>query len=306
MRRYRYHGIAVESPLALDLKVGCSPPGAAVVTVQPVAGLQAPTGKPVWVSPATGYSLLSDGPQRCWLVKDGTYFVLTRGEILVDPVPLDAARMEYLGTSVLPLWLQLSGRPVLHAAAVSLHGDAVGLLARSGGGKSTLASALVARGARLLCDDHVVVHFEDGVGRVWSGRANLRLWPDSLRTLGVEADALPRVTPSSEKRRVPLRATEGDPNTSDWSPLKVVYVLGRGASEDGRVSIETLAPVEALRALLAYGQMAGVSEMVGAGPRRLPPLARIVREIPVRRLVYPSALEKLPEVCRAVEVNAAT
>lgn len=232
--------------------------------------------------------------------------MLTPKEILVDPAPLDQGRMEYLGTSVLPLWLQLSGRPVLHAAAVCLDGEAVGLLARSGGGKSTLASALVARGARLLCDDHIVVHTDGGVGRVWMGRPHARLWPDSLRTLGVDADALPRVAPSSEKRRVPLGAVDGDPTALGWCPLKVVYVLKRGASADGSVSIETLPPVEALTALLAYGQMAGASEMIGAGPRRLPPLARLVREVPVRRLAYPSAFEQLPEVCQAIESNART
>jgi hypothetical protein len=306
MRRYRYHGVTVESPLALDMQVGSSPPGAAKVTIRPVAGLKEPAGTPTWASPATGYSLFSEGPERCWLVKDHAYFVLTREEILVDPAPLDAGRMEYLGTSVLPLWLQLSGRPVLHAAAVCLDSGAAGLLTRSGGGKSTLASALVARGARLLCDDHVVVHFEGGVGRVWSGRPDVRLWPDSARRLGVDVEDLPRVVPSSEKRRVTLGADGGSPTASEWCPLKVVYVLKRGAGADGSVSIETLPPTEALMALLAYGQMAGVSEMVGAGPQRLPPLARIVREIPVRRLSYPSAFEKLPDVCQAVEIDAAT
>lgn len=306
MRRYRYHGVTVESPLALDLRIGSSPSGTAKVTVRPVAGLKAPAGKPVWASPTTGYSLFSESPERCWLVKDDAYFVLTREEILVDPVPLDAGRMEYLGTSVLPLWLQLSGRPVLHAAAVCLGGGAVGLLARSGGGKSTLASALVARGARLLCDDHVVVHFEGGVGRVWSGRPDVRLWPDSARRLGVDVEALPRVVPSSEKRRVALGADDGSLPASEWCPLKVVYVLRRYGGEDGGVSVEPLPPAEALMALLACGQMAGVSEMVGAGPQRLPPLARIVREIPVRRLRYPSAFEKLPDVCQTVESDATT
>jgi hypothetical protein len=306
MRRYRYHGVTVESPLALNLRGGSSPPGAARVTIRPVAGLKEPAGKPAWASPATGYFLYSEGSERCWLVKDHAYFVLTREEILVDPVPLDAGRMEYLGTSVLPLWLQLSGRPVLHAAAVCLDGGAVGLLASSAGGKSTLASALVARGARLLCDDHVVVHFEGSVGRVWSGRPDVRLWPDSARRLGVDVEALPRVVPSSEKRRVTLGVDAGSPTASEWCPLKVVYVLKRGAGADGSVSIETLPPTEALMALLAYGQMAGVSEMIGAGPLRLPPLARIVREVPVRKLSYPTAFEKLPDVCQAIEIDART
>lgn len=77
---------------------------------------------------------------------------------------------------------------VLHGCAVERSGRALVVLAPSGGGKTTLAVALVGRGWRLLSDDFVVLT-GDGAVRPFLRRVNLL--PDSVTRLGL---ALPTGT----------------------------------------------------------------------------------------------------------------
>lgn len=58
----------------------------------------------------------------------------------------------------------LAGRHCLHASAVGLEAGVVAFTAAAGGGKTTLAAELVARGATFFCDD--VLALEPGDGRV--------------------------------------------------------------------------------------------------------------------------------------------
>ncbi|SDH44903.1 HPr kinase/phosphorylase [Alloyangia pacifica] len=51
---------------------------------------------------------------------------------------------------------------ILHATAVAVEGRALLILGASGAGKSGLALEMMARGARLVADDRVVLTHEDG------------------------------------------------------------------------------------------------------------------------------------------------
>lgn len=74
------------------------------------------------------------------------------------PVQRPAARWQrFLSGQVLPFVAVLHGFEVFHASMVELEGRGVVLVAASGGGKSTLAACLLARGARLVTDDVVAV-----------------------------------------------------------------------------------------------------------------------------------------------------
>lgn len=56
----------------------------------------------------------------------------------------------------------IQGFELLHASAVELESGAVGFLAASGRGKSSLAAALMLRGHPLFCDDVLAIADEDG------------------------------------------------------------------------------------------------------------------------------------------------
>lgn len=302
--RFSYHGLTVESSLPLPLeREGCGGvAGPAALVVRPEPGLGSPEGPALLTSAVTGYRLHSDGGSRCWLVREGAAFLVTADEILVDPVPLDTERASYLVTRVLALWLQLTGRPALHASAVAFGDRAVGLMARSGTGKSTLASALVQRGAQLLCDDILPVTFEGDSLRVSAAEPYINLWPDSAGRLVSDLESLERVAPSLEKRR--LRARHADGSGRGRPTLERLYVLERGPNGEGGVRIEELPAAEALMMLLGHGQMAGAAEALGLGGARLEVLARVVRRVPVRLVRFPSGFNALPHVCAAIESDA--
>jgi len=118
-------------------------------------------------------------------------------------------------------------RLVLHGACVlTPHGDARCLIGTSGAGKSSLVSALLARGWSLLSDAMTVVEFDRaGCAFALRGAPFLRLWPDALERAELLAQDFPRVTAEHDKRVVPAR---------NWStltrvPLTHIYELRAGA-----------------------------------------------------------------------------
>jgi hypothetical protein len=80
------------------------------------------------------------------------------------------------------LALHAQGVATLHGSAVSVGGRAIVFVAPKYTGKSTLATALVNAGARLLADDAVPLH-GGAQPTVAPGIARLRLWEDSAATV---------------------------------------------------------------------------------------------------------------------------
>jgi hypothetical protein len=97
--------------------------------------------------PGAGY--LIAGPHY------GAHLLSADGRLLVcDPEGLpDAGWQRLLIAQVLPFAALLQGLEVFHASAVVWQGRAVGLLGRSGAGKTSLALELCRRGADFLADD---------------------------------------------------------------------------------------------------------------------------------------------------------
>ena len=96
---------------------------------------------------------------------------------------MEAVQLDVLGR-VLPTAMYAAGALCLHGSAVQMNGGAVAFLAPKGHGKSTLAHALVAAGARLVTDDVVPIDLED-VPRMRPGVPHLRLLRDSAHQLRV-------------------------------------------------------------------------------------------------------------------------
>jgi len=100
------------------------------------------------------------------------------------PLPTAAAvRADILGR-VMALAAHADGHLTLHAGAVSVGGRAIALVGPKHAGKSTLALALVRKGARLLTDDALVVRLRGGTAWVAPGVQRIRLWEDTARALG--------------------------------------------------------------------------------------------------------------------------
>ncbi len=91
------------------------------------------------------------GEYRVW-AEDHGFYRLAPARALVDCAPPpgvpDWRWQRVLVGNVLPLAAVLAGHEALHASAVEIDGRAVGFVARSGAGKTSIAIALVLRGAR--------------------------------------------------------------------------------------------------------------------------------------------------------------
>jgi hypothetical protein len=168
-----------------------------------------------------------------------------------------AVRADLLGR-VMALAAHADGAIALHASAVAIDDRAIAFLGPKHAGKSTLAMALVRRGARLLTDDTLIVRFE-GQNRAWAapGVQRVRLWDDSARALGAESQSAVGAKPVVDQ--LPAECLQ----FADV-PLAACYVLRTVEAEDApAVQCQPLSSIRAALACVSFsklGALAGGAE----------------------------------------------
>lgn len=205
----------------------------------------------------------------------------------------------YLQTLGLSLWLERQGVPCLHANTLAIDEcTAIGLLAPSQGGKSTLSAALAARGMALMSDDMAALYpsRQPGAG-VYPARAQLRLWPDALAQLpdAREARDCPRVHERFDKRLMTLpRSVQGQRR------LTHLFILDRCDDATTDISLDAVPPADALIHCLRQSMLADAYEPMGLAHRRVAVLARALAGMKVWRLRYGSSHERIGDVAHAL------
>jgi hypothetical protein len=290
---YRAYGLSIDSEVELaDLVAG--PAGDDLrIRRDVVAPVPDPgDGSPLWwaADPASA---------RITLPTVGSFLIHSGTDIVLETVPgADEAivRQVILGPA-LAVALTQRGLTTLHASAVAVNGGGVIFLGGSGGGKSTAAGAMQARGHLLIADDAVAIAGTDEAPLLPPGFPRLKLWPEAASSLGVASDELSELYADLDKRgwAVPDGfATEPVPPTH-------VYVLDIGPA----IAIEPLAPAEAVIELIRNAH--GVMSMRGiVASEQLQRAAALAERVKVRRLVRPLSLETLFEVAEAVEADVAS
>lgn len=212
---------------------------------------------------------------------------------------LDLAELRFLGP-VLSYWFEQRGLPTLHASAVATGGRGIAFVSRHGGGKSGLAAAMVQSGCALLTDDLLVLENREDRWEARPSYPEMRMWPDEAAHFVGSFEALPLVQSDSEKRRVAV-GSGGFGSFHDASaPLACIYLASRRPEGEGDVEIQPVPRSEALIELIRHSFSPRLVEAAGLQPSRLDRLSRLVRQVPVRRLSYPSGFERLPEVAEAL------
>jgi len=226
-------------------------------------------------------------------------FLVETDRIAVDlsAARLDLAELRFLGP-VLSYWFERRGLPTLHASAVALDGGGIAFVSRHGGGKSGLAAAMVRAGCALVTDDLLVLENREDRWRALPSYPEMRMWPDEATHFVGSAEALPLVQSDSEKRRVGAGGFGSFHDTS--VPLACIYLASRRPETDGGVEIQPVSRSEALIELVRHSFSPRLVEAAGLQPSRLDRLSRLVRQVPVRRLSYPSGFARLPEVAEAL------
>lgn len=292
VRRYRAHGYAVESDVALPLDPADGA-GAGAGPGEQALRLRLGQRTPVPHDAPPGRLLahLTDDEKRTYYSfardDDGTLRLRYHGAVElvadaalsdvradVDPAA-DPGLVAVLGAgAMLAVRLVLDGHLVLHASAVELDGTAVAFCGASGMGKSTLSALAVLSGWRLLADDVLRVDLGPAGAEVWPGSSALRLRESASE---VAAAFGSRTQPTADGRT----AVADGPGPRPHAPVPLAAVVVprvvRGLAEP---AVRRLPPFEALRLLLRFPRVVGWCDPTTTA-EQLDRLAAACRQVPV-------------------------
>ena len=251
--------------------------------------------------PTLRISKINEGAFVRLAYEDGTQFwVDRRRENIWATWPATSSlenAASYLLGPVLGLVLRLRGVICLHASAVAFGDRCVAFVGPAEAGKSTTAAAFARQGHAVLSDDIVALQEHQGSFQVMPGYPHLCLWPESVEMLYDSAEALPRLIPDWDKRRLSL-GEQGTFFESRCLPLAAIYVL----SERGQAPapyVEAIRPRSALLALVTdtYANKILDKEMRA---REFAVLGRLVTAVPVRRVYPHEDPTRLEELCKVI------
>jgi hypothetical protein len=208
----------------------------------------------------------------------------------------------YLIGPVMGLVLRLRGTVCLHASAVAIGDRAVALVGLPGVGKSTTAAAFACSGFPVLSDDVVALVDKGAQFLVQPGYPRVNLWPDSVRRLFGSEKALPRITPTWDKRYLPL-GQSGHLFASNPLPLGAIYILD---SRDEALTATVLEEVSGEEAFMALVANTYVNYLLDQDMRRIEfdVLGRVVSNIPIRRVRPPAEPMPIFNLCEAIAADA--
>lgn len=208
----------------------------------------------------------------------------------------------YLSGPVLAFVLRLRGLVCLHASAVAIEDKAIALVGSAGAGKSTAAAVFAKSGYAVLSDDVVALTEQEDYFQVQPGYPRVNLWADSVRALFGSEDALPKITPTWDKRYLALDR-DGFRFESRPLPLGVIYVLR--SREDGGSTCR-FGPISPSSALIALVANTYVNYLLDKDMRstEFHGLGRLVNSVPARSVGLPDGASGLGELSRAIAADA--
>jgi len=208
----------------------------------------------------------------------------------------------YLVGPVLAFVLRLRGQICLHASGVAIEDRAIALVGSPGAGKSTTAAAFAKSGYAVLSDDVAALIEQGECFRMQPGYPRVNLWPDSVRVLFGSEDALPRITPTWDKRFLAL-----DQNRFRFEsralPLGAIYVLHSRETGGSACRIGPISPPSAIMTLAANTYVNYLLDK-DMRSKEFGVLGRLVNSVAVRSVEPPDAASRLDEVSEAIAADA--
>jgi hypothetical protein len=208
----------------------------------------------------------------------------------------------YLLGPVMGFVLRLRGTVCLHASAVAVEDRAIALVGLPGAGKSTTAAAFACSGFPVLSDDIVALSHKDEQWIVQPGYPRVNLWPDSALSLFGSEDALPHITPTWDKRYLPL-GENSHRFASNSLPLGAIYIL---ECRDPRLNAPIVELLSAKEALISLVANTYVNYLLDQNMRRteFDVLSCVVSGIPVRRVRLPDDPSAIFNLCEVIADDA--
>ena len=310
-QNYKAYGLAFRSNLPLVPWLGVSnQPGDLVVDGRILAeALYIPNTAPLFTNPHLDH--LGRTISLLYRLGDTMYLLLPSvGGFFIEPnrirvqiqqgtdlVVVCAAVLSYAFT----LWLEQHKVRCLHAATLCLHGKTAAFLADSTVGKSTLAAALLQVGAELLGDDIApLMETEDGF-MVSPAYPTMRLSKSQARQfLGAQAE-LAHWFPVLNKALIPIGVGGWEEYCNTLQKLERLYVLRRNpALLSKETRFEALSKTDAVLTMVRFSFGRRSSLALGTAAERMAFFTRLVEQVEVVRLAYPSGYEHLTEIARLI------
>ena len=293
MHRYRHSGLTIASEIELPewVNFACGSAGEPDIEIVLSDGRSPPfpaDGSTFVAGDVAGFRVAGVGG---WQVEGGRRMTLYPS-LAADPAEL---RLFTLGSAWGLLGYQRR-QAMWHGSAVEIGGRAVLFCGDAGEGKSTMAAAMVARGAALVGDDLGRVEPGNAGPLVHPSSSRLKLWGEAVDHLDWRERVIQRDLMREDKFhcRVPAHHGGGPP-----LPLAAIVVLATG----DEVEMKTLEGSEALASVLRgtiYRPEALEAMKRWAEQGAL--AARIVAQTQVWRLTRPRDLGALDQVTEHVSM----
>jgi len=243
---------------------------------------RSPAGLRLEYSHAGTFDISADGTNITWYYRR-------------DAMP-ELVRSIVLGPA-LALALELAGCLCLHGSAVAIGDSAVAFLGPKHFGKSTLATALTASGARLMGDDLLAVEM-GRPARVRPGVASVRLWAETAASLPLESmcdTLIPGVKTTATG--FASRSLALGP-----APLRAIYMLSPiMKAEDVKAAARSrLSLMEATIALAQQTKLPDSLVGLRAAGTHLSAAAALAASVPVWNLSVVRDLSSLDAVVRQI------
>jgi hypothetical protein len=291
---YRYSGFG----LTFDCEIPCpefitsdGPADVRICVGAVPESLEQPIVRGVTFEAEANRVLLNFRGTARFLIQDGR-------QITVQPArdaSEDSVRVFLTGAALGALLLQ-RGAFVLHAAACASAQGAILLAGSSGRGKSTLLAALLARGCEMLADDLSAVALDtSGYPIAHPAFSRLRLFADSLGSLGLDQRDCHPVRPSVSKYSVPATMEF----CSHPRRILAVYVLDYHSAGD--IQFLALTGQERLSAIRSHLYSPRLAEGLRLHPAHFPVAAALASKVPVVRVSRPRGLAFVDGVVNAIE-----
>ena len=244
-------------------------------------------------------------------LRDGSTYVRwdAVGEFIVDAAgdrirhrrlsgASDESFQVYMLGQALSFALVQQGIEPLHATAIVFGEDAVAFLGGTGFGKSSLAAAFLDAGCRLLTDDLLVLRERATCVVAYPGPPRIKLFAKTALRFAAAASARTRMNPGTAKLIVPV---EADASCSRPVTLRAIYSLAAPTDACRTAGVH----IDCLSARDAFITLAGGTfnrRLVNARrlQRQFTAMARIAERVPVKRLSYARAHDRLPAVRESI------
>ncbi len=201
---------------------------------------------------------------------------------------------------------QLAGYFTFHGNALVLSGRGIMLFGTSGTGKSTLTTALVSRGAKVISEDITCLVQSGNESIILPGPASIRLESEVARSLGFDPDGLLKA-PDNSGKLVLAHKLRPEFFFDGTFPLVAGYCLHREEYyEAGRcIRIAVASQHDALMNLLRSCLGLYLLDIASQG-KVLENLSYLSGTFCLKHLHYGSSLKRLFEVCQHIEKDVAS